>query len=47
MFVRINGKSLADREEKENKLQSFLSDNGIASGLHYPVPYIFKNVSAT
>ena len=36
--VRVNGKSLEEREEKRNKLQSFLSDNGIASGLHYPVP---------
>jgi len=36
--VRINGKNLAEREETRNKLQSFLSDNGIASGLHYPIP---------
>ena len=36
--VRVNGKSLEEREEKRNKLQSFLSDNGIANGLHYPVP---------
>jgi dTDP-4-amino-4,6-dideoxygalactose transaminase len=36
--VRVNGKSLEDREEKRNRLQSFLSDGGIATGLHYPVP---------
>lgn len=36
--VKVNGKSLDAREETRNKLQSFLSDNGIASGLHYPVP---------
>jgi dTDP-4-amino-4,6-dideoxygalactose transaminase len=36
--IRINGKSLESREETRNKLQSFLSDNDIASGLHYPVP---------
>ncbi len=36
--VRVSGKSLEEREEKRNRLQSFLSDNGIASGLHYPVP---------
>ena len=36
--VRVNGKSLAEREETRNKLQSYLSDNGIASGLHYPIP---------
>lgn len=36
--VRVNGKSLEEREETRNKLQSFLSDNGIASGLHYPIP---------
>ena len=36
--VRVNGKSLEEREETRNKLQSFLSENGIASGLHYPVP---------
>lgn len=36
--VRINGKNLAEREETRNRLQLFLSDNGISSGLHYPVP---------
>jgi dTDP-4-amino-4,6-dideoxygalactose transaminase len=36
--VRVNGKNLEKREETRNKLQSFLSDNGIASGLHYPIP---------
>jgi len=36
--VRVNGKSLDKREETRNKLQVFLSDNGIASGLHYPIP---------
>ena len=36
--VRVNGKSLESREETRNKLQSFLSKNEIASGLHYPVP---------
>ena len=36
--VKVNGKSLEEREETRNKLQSFLSDNGIASGLHYPIP---------
>jgi dTDP-4-amino-4,6-dideoxygalactose transaminase len=36
--IRVNGKSLEKREETRNKLQSFLSDNGIASGLHYPIP---------
>jgi len=36
--IKVNGNSLESREENRNKLQSFLSDNGIASGLHYPVP---------
>ena len=36
--VRVNGKNLEEREETRNKLQTFLSDNGIASGLHYPIP---------
>ena len=36
--VRVNGKSLELREETRNKLQSFLSENEIATGLHYPVP---------
>jgi dTDP-4-amino-4,6-dideoxygalactose transaminase len=36
--IRVNGKSLESREETRNKLQSFLSDNDVASGLHYPVP---------
>jgi dTDP-4-amino-4,6-dideoxygalactose transaminase len=36
--VKVNGKSLKEKEETRNKLQSFLSDNGIASGLHYPIP---------
>lgn len=36
--IRVNGKNLEKREETRNKLQSFLSDNGIASGLHYPIP---------
>lgn len=36
--IRVNGKNLESREETRNKLQSFLSDNDIASGLHYPVP---------
>lgn len=36
--VRINGNNLEEREQTRNKLQSFLSDNGIASGLHYPIP---------
>lgn len=36
--VKVNGKSLKEREKTRTKLQSFLSDNGIASGLHYPIP---------
>jgi len=36
--VRVNGKSLEVREETRNRLQSFLSENEVASGLHYPVP---------
>jgi dTDP-4-amino-4,6-dideoxygalactose transaminase len=36
--IRVNGKNLEAREETRNKLQSFLSENEIASGLHYPVP---------
>ena len=36
--VRVNGTSLEKREETRDKLRSFLSENGIASGLHYPVP---------
>lgn len=36
--IRVNGKTLESREETRNKLQSYLSDNDIASGLHYPVP---------
>ncbi len=36
--IRINGKSVEEREETRNKLQTFLSENEIASGLHYPVP---------
>jgi len=36
--IRVNGESIETREETRNKLQSFLSDNDIASGLHYPVP---------
>jgi dTDP-4-amino-4,6-dideoxygalactose transaminase len=36
--IRVNDTSLEKREETRNKLQSFLSDNGISSGLHYPIP---------
>ena len=36
--VRVNGKSIEKREETRDKLRAFLSENGIASGLHYPVP---------
>ena len=36
--IRVNGNNIEAREERRNKLQSFLSDNEIASGLHYPVP---------
>jgi len=36
--IRINGKSLEEREGTRNKLQTSLSENEIASGLHYPVP---------
>jgi dTDP-4-amino-4,6-dideoxygalactose transaminase len=36
--IRVTGKSFESREETRNKLQSFLSDNDVASGLHYPVP---------
>ena len=36
--IRVNGKNLETREETRNKLQSFLTENEIASGLHYPVP---------
>jgi dTDP-4-amino-4,6-dideoxygalactose transaminase len=36
--IKVNGKNLEAREETRSKLQSFLADNGIASGLHYPVP---------
>jgi dTDP-4-amino-4,6-dideoxygalactose transaminase len=36
--IRVNGKNLEAREETRNKLQSFLTENEIASGLHYPVP---------
>jgi dTDP-4-amino-4,6-dideoxygalactose transaminase len=41
--VRVNGRDLEFREETRNKLQSFLSENGIASGLHYPVPLHLQN----
>ena len=36
--VKVNGKSLAEREEVRNRLQVFLAENGISTGLHYPVP---------
>jgi dTDP-4-amino-4,6-dideoxygalactose transaminase len=36
--VKVNGKNITEREETRNRLQSFLSDNGISSGLHYPIP---------
>lgn len=36
--IRVIGKNIEQREETRNKLQSFLSENGIASGLHYPIP---------
>jgi dTDP-4-amino-4,6-dideoxygalactose transaminase len=36
--IRVNGENLEAKEDNRNKLQSFLSDNEIASGLHYPVP---------
>ncbi len=36
--VKVNGKILTEREELRNRLQKFLTDNGISSGLHYPVP---------
>jgi dTDP-4-amino-4,6-dideoxygalactose transaminase len=36
--IRVNGKNLEKREETRNKLQSFLTENEIATGLHYPVP---------
>jgi dTDP-4-amino-4,6-dideoxygalactose transaminase len=36
--VKVNGKNLTEREETRNRLQLFLSDKGISSGLHYPIP---------
>ncbi len=36
--VKVNGKNLTEREETRDKLQLFLSDNEISTGLHYPVP---------
>lgn len=36
--VKVNGNNLTEREETRDKLQLFLSDNGISTGLHYPVP---------
>jgi len=36
--VKVMGKNLSEREETRNRLQSFLSDAGIATGFHYPIP---------
>ena len=36
--IRVAGENIELREDMRNKLQSFLSENEIASGLHYPVP---------
>jgi dTDP-4-amino-4,6-dideoxygalactose transaminase len=41
--VKVNGKNLSEREELRNKLQMFLSDNDISTGLHYPVPLHLQN----
>ena len=36
--IQINGSNANNRRETRDKLQNFLGDNDIASGLHYPIP---------
>lgn len=36
--LQINGSNANNRRETRDKLQNFLGDNDIASGLHYPIP---------
>jgi len=35
--VQVKGDE-KNREEKRNKLQQFLTENGVATGLHYAIP---------
>ena len=36
--LQVNGSNISNRKESRDKLQNFLGENGIATGLHYPIP---------
>jgi dTDP-4-amino-4,6-dideoxygalactose transaminase len=36
--IQVKSKDKADRSATRNELQKFLEDNGISTGLHYPIP---------
>ncbi len=36
--IQVKSNNSENRSEKRNELQKFLGENGIASGLHYPIP---------
>lgn len=36
--IQIKGSSNSEAQEKRDKLQKFLSDNGVATGFHYAIP---------
>ena len=36
--IKVKRGSASDRSESRNKLQSFLNENEISTGLHYPIP---------
>ncbi len=46
--IQVKGKNPENKSEERNALQKYLGENGIASGLHYPIPLhlqpCFKNL---
>jgi dTDP-4-amino-4,6-dideoxygalactose transaminase len=36
--IQVKSKDKADRSATRNELQKFLEDNGVSTGLHYPIP---------
>ncbi len=36
--IRVKSSNLNDSSEVRDKLQSYLNENGISTGLHYPIP---------
>lgn len=36
--IKVKSNNPSDRSETRNKLQNYLNENGISTGLHYPIP---------